>query len=184
MHTTLDEDLGLSTYEKHHKLKLYLFLCSMREYKDELQLNNIKVHYFKLDERKANQPYVELLKSFIKKHQPPSVHIFEVEDKEFEKVLLEGLKDNNINYKIHQSPMFLFSREEFDSFAKDKKLLRMANFYQQGRKKFNILMDDQNKPIGGKWSFDEENRKKIPASSVILRRPSTKSQPTMKKLVV
>jgi deoxyribodipyrimidine photolyase-related protein len=43
----------------------------------------------------------------------------------------------------------------------------MANFYQQGRKKFNILLDENQKPAGGKWSFDQENRKKIPARTVI-----------------
>lgn len=42
------EDYGLCTYEKHHKLKIYLFLCAMREYRDELQLNGIKVHYLKI----------------------------------------------------------------------------------------------------------------------------------------
>tara|TARA_B110000444_G_scaffold111423_1_gene105159 strand:+ start:827 stop:1447 length:621 start_codon:yes stop_codon:yes gene_type:complete len=161
------EDFGLCTYEKHHKLKLYLFLCAMREYRDELELEDIKVHYHLLNERQKKQSYLNCLIEYVKNNNIEQINLFEVEDKEFEKVLLEGLKDNNINYKIHQSPMFLFSREEFDSFAKDKKLLRMANFYQQGRKKFNILMDDQNKPIGGKWSFDEENRKKIPANTPI-----------------
>ena len=28
------EDFGLCTYFKHHKLKLYLFLAGMREYRD------------------------------------------------------------------------------------------------------------------------------------------------------
>ncbi len=28
------EDYGLCTYEKHHKLKIYLYLCAMREYED------------------------------------------------------------------------------------------------------------------------------------------------------
>ena len=32
------EDFGLCTYEKHHKLKLYLFLTAMREYCKELKL--------------------------------------------------------------------------------------------------------------------------------------------------
>ena len=32
----MSEDFGLCTYQKHHKLKLYLFLTSMREYKDTL----------------------------------------------------------------------------------------------------------------------------------------------------
>lgn len=168
------EDHGLCSYEKHHKLKLYLFLCSMREYKDELQLNNIKVHYFKLDERKANQPYVELLKSFIKKHQPPSVHFFEIEDKPFETIIYGELKKESLSYVTHQSPMFMFSREEFKLAVKGKKIFRMSSFYQQGRKKFNILLDANKKPLGGKWSFDEENRKKIPASSVIPPPPQHK----------
>jgi len=40
------EDYGLCTYEKHHKLKIYLYLCAMREYKDELRQNGIQVDYF------------------------------------------------------------------------------------------------------------------------------------------
>ena len=35
------EDFGLCTYFKHHKLKLYLFLAGMREYKDELENESI-----------------------------------------------------------------------------------------------------------------------------------------------
>ena len=35
--------------KKHHKLKIYLFLCAMREYKDELSKEDIRVHYQQLD---------------------------------------------------------------------------------------------------------------------------------------
>ena len=37
------EDFGLCTYQKHHKLKLYMFLTAMREYKDELDAAGIHV---------------------------------------------------------------------------------------------------------------------------------------------
>ena len=40
------EDYGLCTYEKHHKLKILLFLSSMRSYYDELKLKKFKVDYF------------------------------------------------------------------------------------------------------------------------------------------
>ena len=30
------------------------------------------------------------------------------------------------------------------------------------RKRLNILLDENNKPLGGKWSFDSKNRKKFP----------------------
>ena len=51
----------------------------------------------------------------------------------------------------------------------------MANFYQKGRKKFNILIDDNQKPIGGKWSFDQDNRKKIPSKTPIPEMPKFKT---------
>jgi deoxyribodipyrimidine photolyase-related protein len=58
--------------------------------------------------------------------------------------------------------MFLESREEFKKYANEKNSLSHANFYKSIRKKLNILIDKNQMPIGGKWSFDEENRKKIP----------------------
>ena len=51
----MTEDYDLCTYEKHHKLKLYLFLCAMREYRDELEEENISVHYNSLKERQEEQ---------------------------------------------------------------------------------------------------------------------------------
>ena len=36
------EDLGLCTFQKHHKLKILLFLSSMRSYKDELNPKNLR----------------------------------------------------------------------------------------------------------------------------------------------
>ena len=57
--------------------------------------------------------------------------------------------------------MFLNSRKEFNDLAKNNSL-KMSSFYQSSRKKFKILVCDKNKPVGGKWSFDSENRKKLP----------------------
>ena len=53
----------------------------------------------------------------------------------------------------------------------------MASFYQKIRQKLCILTDENNKPIGGKWSFDEENRKKIPKTIEI------PSLPIIKKII-
>ena len=39
------EDYELCTYEKHHKLKILLFLSSMRSYYDELKSKKFKVDY-------------------------------------------------------------------------------------------------------------------------------------------
>ena len=39
-------------------------------------------------------------------------------------------------------------------------------FYRETRKKMNILMNGVD-PVGGKWSFDEDNRKKLPKGTKI-----------------
>ena len=39
------EDYGLCTFEKHHKLKILLFLSSMRSFKDELKSKNFNIFY-------------------------------------------------------------------------------------------------------------------------------------------
>ena len=42
------ESFDLCTFQKHHKLKLILFLSSMRSYADELKKNKFKVNYIDL----------------------------------------------------------------------------------------------------------------------------------------
>ena len=39
------EDYGLCTYEKHHKLKILLFLSSMRSFRDELKSKKFNIIY-------------------------------------------------------------------------------------------------------------------------------------------
>jgi deoxyribodipyrimidine photolyase-related protein len=53
----------------------------------------------------------------------------------------------------------LCSQSEFRNWAKNKKQLRLEFFYREMRKKYKILLDAANKPVGGKWNYDSENRK-------------------------
>ena len=42
------------------------------------------------------------------------------------------------------------------------KLYKCARFYKQQRLKLDILLTPDGQPQGGQWSFDAENRKKLP----------------------
>ena len=165
------EDHGLCTYEKHHKLKIYLYLCAMREYKDELRRNGIQVDYFSLEDRSDKKTYIEFFIEFLHQQKIDKINIFEIENKFFEKKVLSSLKKAEIEYEISETPMFLFSRKEFGSLYGENKSFRLGNFYKVGRKKFNILVDGEGNPLGDRWSFDEENRKKIPAKTHVPELP-------------
>tara|TARA_B100000029_G_scaffold510672_1_gene602721 strand:- start:1726 stop:3216 length:1491 start_codon:yes stop_codon:yes gene_type:complete len=154
------EDLGLCTKQKYHKMKLVLFLSSMRSYADTLRKKKYKLKYYDLS-NKFEISYEKKLEEYITKNKFKELVSFEIEDKFFEKKIKKLVKKINIKWRIIQSPMFLTTRAEFKDFLQSSKKPMMANFYKISRKKNNILMIN-NKPKGGKWSYDQENRKKIP----------------------
>ena len=161
-HIFMAEDYDLCTYEKHHKLKILMFLCAMREKRDELINNKFDVFYSQIDDVDFIASYEEKLKKYINKNKINHIKFFEIEDKFFENRMKKFSSDNSLEITFYQTPMFLETREEFEKYSNDKKFLSHANFYKQIRKKLNILIDENQEPIGSKWSFDDENRKKIP----------------------
>ncbi len=63
------------------------------------------------------------------------------------------------NVHFFDDPLFLVNRHEWQSLL-TKKPWKMDTIYRQLRNKYQILMD-HNKPIGGKYSYDGDNRKPI-----------------------
>ncbi len=167
------EDFGLTTYHKHHKLKILMFLWAMRQYRDELVENGYTVYYYSIEDKNFKISYEDKLLAAIKKYKIEKINYFEIEDHFFEDNLNKFIIKNKIKTKLIQNPMFLLSRAKFVEFAHTQKnLIRMASFYQKMRIKMSILIDENTKPIGGKWSYDEENRKKIPQNINIPEKPS------------
>ena len=165
------EDFELCTYEKHHKHKLILFLSSMRKYASELKSKKFNVTYYQLNKKNINLTYEDKLSEFIKSKNISEINMFEVEDKFFEKRILIFCKKNNIKISFLDSPMFLNTRNDFKKYLSKVKKPFMATYYKQQRIEKNILMEGD-KPIGEKWSFDEENRKKIPDNILIPSMPN------------
>ena len=156
------EDYQLCTYEKHHKLKILLFLSAMRSYADNLKKNKFKIEYSNIDSNEFKKNYLEKIFKIIKLKKITEISSFEIEDKFFEKNVEKFTKKNKIKWNKISSPMFLNSREEFSNYLSKNKRPFMANFYKSTRLKHNILMNNDGNPEGGRWSFDEENRKKLP----------------------
>jgi len=161
------EDYELCTYEKHHKLKILMFLASMREKRDELIKSGYKVDYFDIEHSLFKKSYLTKLQTVIEKKSIQQVVLFEVEDKPFENKLLNFLEGIDVHLEVLPSPMFKLARHEFSDFKGHKNTLRMGSFYKDMRKQFDVLLDENNDPIGGRWSFDEDNRKKIPVGTLI-----------------
>ena len=168
----LIEDFGLCRQHKHHKLKLYLYLCAMREYRDELSRAGFTVHYTELQDRNESDDYFSRLEAQIERIEITAINFFETADKPFGARLQNWLKDHQMGFVSHQSPGFLFSEGDFRNATNCKKPYRLASFYRFARENLNILIDAEGNPFGGKWSLDAENRKKIPKSLPIPTPPT------------
>jgi deoxyribodipyrimidine photolyase-related protein len=156
------EDVGLCTYVRHHQQKIVLFLAAMRAYRDELRDAGYDVHYVELDPA-DQRPYEEKLLAVIGDSGSREMQHFEIEDKPMERRLLEFAAQHDIERRELRSPMFSCTREDFRSFAARKPRLLMHDFYVEQRRRLGILVDENGKPVGGRWSYDAENRRKLPA---------------------
>ena len=168
------EDFGLCTYEKHHKSKIALFFNAMRSFRDSLEAANIDCIYYDFN-NKFEDSYIKKLSSEIKDNKFSCIRFFEIEDKPFENEVMQMISDLDIKCEVLNTPMFLDSRESFRNFVGDKKFLLQANYYKKARKEMDILIENQ-KPVGGKWSFDDENRKKLPKGYIIPKLPFIKER--------
>ena len=156
----MKEDLGLCTYEKHHKHKIILFLSAMRSYRDELKKNKINIKYQEL--QMNSETYTDSLISFIKREKIEKITFWDIEDKWFKDEIWK-VKKYVKETTMLESPMFLTNKDAFLDMcpARKRPKYKMTDFYINQRKKLNILIT-KNKPTGGKWTYDNENRKKIP----------------------
>ena len=75
-------------------------------------------------------------------------------------------KELNIQSESFDTEHFLTARYDLKEFFEGKKQLIMESFYRMMRKKYDILMEGKD-PLGGKWNYDHENRKKMPKGTSI-----------------
>ena len=130
------EDYGLCTFEKHHKLKILLFLSSMRSFRDEIKSKNFNLIYKDIN-KDFKVSYEKKLEKIIKEKKIKEISFFEIEDKFFEKKIINIAKKNSLKINQIKSPMFIVDRDEFKNYLSKNKRPFMANFYKIVRTKTN-----------------------------------------------
>ena len=92
---------------------------------------------------------------------PKSLIVAEPSDFMLEKRLHRICERLGVDCEYVANPGFINQPHENQEYRAGKKRWFMADFYKWQRKRLDILVEDD-EPVGGKWSFDEDNRKKVP----------------------
>lgn len=154
-------------YVKHHIQKVVAIFDAMRCFSKELVAAGHNVYYIKINDPENKQTITENLQFVCSRFSAEELHYQLPDEFRLDQELIQLKVKLNIPIFKSDSFHFLTTREEFGEFFKGKKTFLMENFYRHMRVKHQILIDKAKKPIGGKWNFDQENRKKVPKNHVI-----------------
>ncbi|RAR74160.1 cryptochrome/photolyase family protein [Flavobacterium aciduliphilum] len=148
-----------TNYVTHHHQKVIAFFAAMRHFSEELKAKGCNVFYFKIDDP-FNQHSFEKNLQFLHTqykiaafhYQWPDEYRLYQEFKRFKSVF-------HFEVKAFDSEHYYCSLQEIALMGAEKKQYLLENFYRHLRKKHQILVVND-KPIGGKWNFDTDNRNK------------------------
>jgi deoxyribodipyrimidine photolyase-related protein len=154
-------------YVQHHVQKVVAIFDAMRKFSELLIAKGHHVHYLKINDSENRPTITENLELVCSKYSVKQLHYQLPDEYRIDQELKQLQSRIGIPTISCDTFHFLTTREEFGDFFKGKKTFLMENFYRYMRLKHQILMDGSNKPIGGKWNFDHENRKKVPKNHTI-----------------
>lgn len=154
----LIEDPLFFTQYRFHQQKLTLHRASLCQYADMLRLQGEQVRYVECHELTNTGSIIKELRKLDVKE----VQFVETADDWLQQQLTTALEQGGIGYRVLADPYFLTSIEDFEEYAHGRKKLFFADFYAYQRRRLDVLLDEVGRPSGGKWSFDTENRKKLP----------------------
>jgi deoxyribodipyrimidine photolyase-related protein len=156
------EVMGEGTSVPHHPQKIALVLSAMRKFAVGLRAVGWQVAYSRLEDPNNSQTISgELLR---RAAQFGASDVLATRPGEWR--LLRDLEAVPLTMTLLEDDRFLCSEAEFATWTKGRKQLRMEWFYRDMRRKTGLLMEGD-KPAGGQWNFDHENRK--PARADLLR---------------
>ncbi|MDG2207710.1 MAG: cryptochrome/photolyase family protein [Pirellulales bacterium] len=139
-----------------HKQKLWLHRASMQRYEQTLRQSGFQVDYV------DHQTGASTLEQYLGNLPHASTLVLaEPHDDLLIRRLRRYCKQWSLKIEFTTTPMFLNSSEDNRTFRASHKRWAMSDFYKHQRRRFDILMEG-NDPVGGKWNFDQENRKKVP----------------------
>lgn len=141
-----------------HKHKLVLHRAGMKAHAEALRAVAASVTYLEA----AQAPDMRAAVAAITACAPAELHFVDPVDDWVERRLTREAGRSGLKLVSHATPMFLSSPGLLEEQFRGRRRARMAGFYAAQRRELRVLVED-GKPVGGRWSFDAENRKRLPA---------------------
>jgi deoxyribodipyrimidine photolyase-related protein len=150
-------------YVLHHAQKIIAIFAGMRALSQQLLDAGHRVHYLAIDDPANTQSLTGNLSALIDHY---GVQVFEYQDpdeyrldQQLQAFLASSRLDISTGSSCVDSEHFYTQRHEVAELFTGRKQWLMETFYRLMRKRYRVLIDEADKPVGGQWNFDAENRK-------------------------
>ncbi|WP_425237997.1 cryptochrome/photolyase family protein [Ulvibacterium sp.] len=146
-------------YVKHHIQKVVAFFVAMRNFAETLEKKGHRVIYLKISDPENPQNLEKLISLYVEKTGVKKFEYQLPDEYRLDRQLQSICQVLEVDTEAFDTEHFYTKRYELKDFFEGKKQLVMESFYRMMRKKHDVLMTN-GQPKGGKWNFDQSNRKK------------------------
>lgn len=143
---------------KMHRQKQLGIIAAMRDFAREISSAGHNLHYIELiDEENEHQVDWNLIRLLSEKNIT-SVEYQEIDEYSVHAQMQNFVQACDVPITSVSSEHFYTDKTDLEKFFAGKKKYLMEHFYRYMRKRFQILVDADDEPVGGKWNFDLKNR--------------------------
>ncbi|MEE2524989.1 cryptochrome/photolyase family protein [Hyphobacterium sp. HN65] len=159
------EVMAEARYVRHHKKKIAFLFSAMRHFADELRGRDLTIRYVQLDDAGNCGSLGGEVERALEECGPfDRVIVTEAGEFRLKQEMDSWSGRFELPVEIRSDDRFICTHQRFEDWASGRKRLTMEYFYREMRRETGILMDGD-KPVGGQWNYDHDNRKRLPAGT-------------------
>ncbi|MCX7743645.1 MAG: cryptochrome/photolyase family protein [Flavobacteriales bacterium] len=153
-------------YVRHHIQKVIGFFAAMYNFAQWLSKQGHHVYHLKINDPENDQSITKNLDWLMDKYNIQRFEYQWPDEYRLDEQIKAWLSLKSIKTIVYDSEHFITTRDELKEIFRGKKHFLMETFYRNQRKKTRVLMLE-NKPLGGIWNYDAENRHKYSGKELI-----------------
>jgi deoxyribodipyrimidine photolyase-related protein len=150
-------------YVLHHAQKLIAIFAAMRALAHQLAQAGHRVHYLQINNPANQHNLPGNLGALIALYQPQRVEYQDPDEYRLDQQLKDFFATSPYAKRVNSSQVdsnhFYTQRHEAAALFAQRKQWLMEHFYRHMRLRHRVLIDGPDKPAGGQWNFDADNRK-------------------------
>lgn len=153
-----------TSYVLHHAQKIIAIFAAMRHFAQSLTARGHAVTYIQIDDPNNMHGIDRNLTWLIKEFKANALEYQTPDEWRLNQLMTSFCNTQSIPCHMVDSEHFYTTRDEAAVLFEGRKQWLMETFYRQMRIKHRVLLEEGKtpKPIGGKWNYDQDNRKSWP----------------------